>query len=144
MAVHFPLVLATLYPLVEGLALFKPTPALNGVSAGWLFLLLGSGFVAVVSGQFAMDDAQAAGYTQAVLSTHSDFGDAFPWAVLGVVAARFGLGHRFGSRGRKWALGLALLLWPLAWKTGQTGGVLVFEHGVGVAARGGSTEILPP
>lgn len=134
--VHLPLALALLYPLIEAYALWARQPKVDALSWTALGLLLVCSFLAVVSGQWAMDEAMAAGVPRALLDGHAEWGDFFPWAVLLLLGARGTLTAKLGRPGRMGAFGLALALVLLALQTGKTGGALVFEHGVGVSPSG--------
>lgn len=131
-AVHLPIALVVLWPVLDVLGLLSKRPdlALGGV------ILLGASvpatLFATVTGQAAYDAAIAAGISPAVLETHVDRGELVPWIMLIVFVLRV-LGPKKWGQGARWlALALGVLGIALVTAVGYSGGKLVYDEGVGV------------
>lgn len=133
-AVHVPLALGLVWPLVDltGLALRRPDVSTTGF--GLLLVAALSSLVATATGQAEYDAAFAAGVPVARLDSHADLAALVPWTLLAVAALRgwgpgkLGRAGHWGSVGIGFAAGLLLI------QVGATGGELVYEHGVGTSA----------
>lgn len=149
--VHFPIALATIMPLVAGgLALAwwrKWLPARAWIIACALqFLLCGFAFAAVRTGH-AQHEAVEHVVPHEYVETHEAAGEWLArstWVVLALMVAAAALSKkRYGLP----IAGVAVLstLWmsAIAFRVGQTGGSLVYEHGAAsayVSGGEGSTE----
>lgn len=136
-AIHLPLVLIFLWPLVDGLGLWTKSVALQRLALGLLVLAGVSAIAATATGQAAFDVAAAQGVDPKLMRTHTEDADVVPWLVLAVAAARAWLPTKLGAKGQAVALVLGVALWPFVIGVGSTGGALVYEHGVGVRAGSG-------
>lgn len=130
--IHMPLVLVLLWPVIDGVGLKLQSPHL--MRLGLVLLLLGAltSLMATVTGQAAFDEALVHGVDATLLRTHTSDADMMPWALLTLSALRAWVPTKFGIRGHAGVLVLGLLLWPFALGVGNSGGELVYEHGVGV------------
>ncbi len=131
-AIHLPLVLVFLWPVVDGLGLRLNSPHLQRLGMGVLVLAAVSSLFATATGQAAFDAAVAQGADPALLRTHTDNADLMPWILMALTALRAWLPTKWGTRGHAAAVLLGVCLVPLAFVVGQSGGKLVYEHGVGV------------
>lgn len=131
-AIHLPLVLVVLWPLVDGLGLKLDSPHLRRMGLALLVTAALGSLFATATGQAAFDVAVQKGVDPALLRTHTDKADLMPWLLMALAALRAWLPTKFGTKGHAGALALGLALWPLAFGVGRTGGALVYEHGVGV------------
>ncbi len=131
MAVHLPLAVILLWPVIDlaGL-LFKRADVSKVALALLIFGLLVSLF-ATATGQAAFDAAVAKGADPELLSTHADNANLIPWLLLLCAAVRFGAGHKLKVKGQILGIVAGMLLWPLAIGVGNSGGKLVYEHGIG-------------
>lgn len=131
-AVHLPLALAAVWPVVDLVGLGLRSRGVSGTAVGLLLAALFSSFVATATGQAEYDAAYAAGYAVEVLDTHADIASLVPWALLAVTGIRLWAPTKIGRQGHLAGslLGLALVI--LVVRVGQTGGELVYEHGVGL------------
>ncbi|CAN0576110.1 unnamed protein product, partial [Laminaria digitata] len=91
-----------------------------------------SSLFATATGQAAFDAAVAQGVDPALLRTHTDNADLMPWILMALTALRAWLPTKWGTRGHAAAVLLGACLVPLGFVVGQSGGKLVYEHGVGV------------
>lgn len=138
MAIHMPLALILLWPWVDGLGLKLSSPHLMRLGFGLLGLTAITSLFATATGQAAFDEAVRRGIDAELLRTHTDNADLMPWILLLLAAARAWVPKKFGPRGHALVLVAGLLVWPLAIDVGDSGGALVFEHGVGVWTAGAS------
>jgi uncharacterized membrane protein len=143
LAIHMPLALIFLWPLVDGLGLKLNSPHLMRLGLAMLGAAVLFALFATATGQAAFEAAVEAGVEPKLLRTHTDDADRVPWILLAVLGARAWLPKKLGHRGHAFALLLGLLVWPVAFGVGRTGGALVYEHGVGVwksAIDGGAAK----
>lgn len=138
-AIHLPLALVLLWPIVDGLGLWAKSPHLSRLALGLLVLAAVASLFATATGQAAFDEAVRRGVDGALLRTHTEDADLMPWALLALAGLRAWLPTKLGGKGRGVALALGLLLIPFAFSVGRSGGKLVYEHGVGVWA--GSPDV---
>lgn len=132
LAIHMPLALIFLWPLVDGLGLKLDSTHLKRLGLAMLGGAALFALFATVTGQAAFDEAVRQGVDPKLLRTHTENADLMPWVLLAVLAARAWLPRKLSHRGHALALLLGLLVWPLALGVGKSGGALVYEHGVGV------------
>lgn len=133
LAVHFPIAIALLWPLVDlcGLALSRPD--VSRTALGLLAVGVVSSLVATVTGQAAYDTAIARGYAPELLDAHGDPAGLVPWTLLAVGVLRTVGVQKLGRPAHVAALiaGFAVAAW--VGFVGYSGGRLVYEQGVGVA-----------
>jgi uncharacterized membrane protein len=141
--VHLPIALALLWPIVDGIGFLARRRDVSAVGLGLLGAAALASLVATVSGQAAFDAAVAAGHRPEVLTAHADPANLVPWALLLALGARWAGAARLGRAGHLAGIALGFGLWALVYTVGQTGGALVFEHGVGVRAQP-AVEASPP
>lgn len=133
LAVHLPIAVAMLWPLVDLVGLVLARPDVSRTAVGLLGLGVAGSLVATVTGQVAYDAAIARGFAPEVLDTHAGPADLVPWVLLLIGALRtFGV-HKLGRMAHVAAVvaGLAVAGW--VGFVGYSGGRLVYEHGVGVS-----------
>ena len=137
-AVHFPIVLALLWPVIDAVGLLLKRADVCRVGLALLLLALLASVFATATGQAAFDEAIAKGAAPDVLNTHADNANLIPWALVLVAAVRLAGAQKWQRKGQIAGIVLGVLLWPLVIGTGETGGKLVFEHAIGVKAAGSS------
>ncbi len=130
-AIHLPLVLIFLWPLIDGLGLLLHQPILSRLGFGLLCLAAVGSLVATATGQAAFDAALAR-HSAELLNTHAELANVMPWSLLALAALRGFGAAKWGKTGHLLALGCSLGTWYLVFVVGQSGGRLVYEHGVGV------------
>ncbi len=130
--VHFPIVLALLWPLLDALGLV--TGRKDFGIAGVFCLVLGviASVLSTVTGQAAYDAAVVAKVGPELLNTHRENADLVPWVFLLVLVFRLVSVQKFGKPAHAFALGLGVLAGVFVISVGRSGGVLVYEHGVGI------------
>lgn len=137
-AAHFPLALGLVWPWVDLAGFVLRRPPVSWTAVALLSTAMVVSVVSTATGQTELDAAFAAGVDIELLQSHGDLAATVPWALAGVLALRIYLPTKLGriGHGLGWALGLASGL--LLLQVGQTGGALVYEHGVGIerAAEG--------
>jgi uncharacterized membrane protein len=133
-AIHFPIALALLWPVIDLLGLLLKKPDLSRLGLGLLGFALLSSLVATATGQAAFDQALAAKVAPELLNTHADDANLLPWLWLLLLVARFLLAQRLGRVGHGAAIGLGVLALLFVYQVGKSGGELVYRHGVGVQA----------
>lgn len=138
MATHLPIALALVWPLVDLLGLALKRPDVSRVGFGLLILAVVASLFATATGQAAFDEAVSLGIDPKTLNTHADDANLMPWALLLLVAIRWGAAQKLKTRGQVLGIVLGLLLWPFIVGVGRSGGALVYQHGVGVHAPGGT------
>jgi uncharacterized membrane protein len=138
MAVHFPIALVFLWPVIDAVGLLLKRADVSRVGLALLLLAVGVSLFATATGQAAFEAAIAKGVDAEVLNTHADDANLIPWALVLVAAVRFLGAQKLKAKGQIAGIVLGVLLWPLVIRTGDSGGRLVFEHAVGVKA--GSTR----
>ncbi len=145
--VHFPLVLAVLFPFVAGLALYASRRPGAGRGA-WLglaamaLLLVGSAWLAIETGQ-SQEDVVERVVSEGLIQGHEEAAEGLLLGsviLFGVILA--GLLRGKVGQAARWAsvLGGVVVL-GLAVRVGGLGGALVYEHGaasVYVAAAPGA------
>lgn len=143
--VHLPMALAVLMPLIAGGALFAAW-------RGWIdrrawvgvvllqAVLLGSGTLAMNTGEREEDLVEHV-VAESQIEAHEEAAEVFAWAsavVLLFMALPLALPE---GRARQAALMGAflgtLMVFGFGYKTGETGGRLVYEHGAAQAHAGG-------
>jgi uncharacterized membrane protein len=133
MAVHLPIAIALLWPLIDLIGLLTKRPDLSRLAIGLLVLGLVSALLATVTGQAAYDAALELGRAPSLLDGHAQDADLVPWLMLLVLALRTGGAARFGRGAVVASVVAGLLLAGFVIAVGRSGGVLVYEHAVGVA-----------
>lgn len=131
-AIHLPLALVLLWPIVDGLGLWTKSSHLQRLGLGLLVFAAVVSLFATATGQAAFDEAVRRGIDPQLLRTHSEDADLMPWALLAVAGLRAWLPNKLGAKGHAVVLVLGLALMPFALSVGRSGGKLVYEHGVGV------------
>ncbi len=131
-AIHFPIVLIVLWPLIDGLGLLTKQKALSHLALGMLAFSVVISIFATATGQAAFDVAVAQKVDPELLNTHTKNADLIPWLLLGVLGVRAWAALKFGPKGHAAGVILGLAMWPLIYQVGSTGGALVYEHGIGV------------
>lgn len=134
-AIHLPLVLVFLWPLIDGLGLAIGSTHLTRLGLGLLGFAALCALFATATGQAAFDVAVERGVDPKLLRTHTEDADLVPWLLLALTALRAWLPTKLGKRGHGIALALGFAMWPFALSVGRSGGALVYEHGVGVRAE---------
>lgn len=146
--VHLPLGLAAVVPLAALAALLtaarRQPAALAALAAAQALVLLGA-VAAGRTGEDAEEAAEAQGVPEAALEAHEEAAELFTGlsaATLGAfaIAAALALAGRRGAPAAL-ALGgmLSLGVAGQGLRVGHAGGVLVYQHGAGVAAAGAVT-----
>lgn len=131
-AIHLPIVLIFLAPVIDALGLFTNSPHLSRLAVGFYVAIVLTALFATATGQAAFDVAVEAGVSGELLTTHADDANLVPWLSIVVVVVRFVGPQKLGRNGRVLALVAGLALWPFIYLVGNSGGALVYEHGVGV------------
>lgn len=131
-AVHFPIVLVILWPLLDLAGLLLKKPDLSRAALVLLGVAVVASLVATVTGDSAFHAAVEQKVDPELLNTHADNANLVPWILLAVAGARAFLPRKLGNRGHAAAIVLGMSCWWLIYLVGQSGGALVFEHGVGV------------
>lgn len=137
--VHFPVVLATMFPLVVLLGLLAvnrgtaPRKAWGYVTLT-AFLLFASAFVAVRTGENE-EDAVEEVVSEDVIHEHEEKGERLQLlAGIGFLVIAAGLsGGGLGRIARPIGLLASLAIAGQAYLTGRSGGDLVYEHGAAAA-----------
>jgi uncharacterized membrane protein len=138
LTVHAPLALGVVWWVVDAVGVAWRRDDVSRVALGLLAAAFIGGLAATVTGQAAYDAAIAAGVSSEVLDVHAERADRVPWALLALLALRAWGPRRFG-RGAAWAaIAGGAAVSALLVLVGHSGGELVFDHGVGVRARGGA------
>ena len=132
MAVHFPIVLIFLWPLIDAVGLLLKRADVSRVGLALLLLSVAVSLFATATGQAAFDEAIAKGADPQVLNTHADNANPIPWLLMVVAAVRLFGAQKLKAKGQIAGIVLGVLLWPLVIRTGDSGGKLVFDHAIGV------------
>ena len=88
MAVHLPIALILLWPIIDALGLALKRPDLSALALGLLCATVAISLFATATGQFAYDAAIADGVDPGLLATHADNANLVPWVLLLIAAAR--------------------------------------------------------
>ena len=132
MAVHLPIAMILLWPVIDALGLLLKRTDLCGLALGLLCTAAVVSLFATATGQFAYDAAVAEGFDRRLLDTHADYANLVPWLLLMLAAARAWLPGRLGRIGHGLTIALGAAAGAFIVVVGATGGDLVYEHGVGV------------
>ncbi len=132
MAVHLPIALILLWPVVDGLGIVLKRPDLSGLALGLLCAAAVFSLFATATGQFAYDAAAATGVRRRLMDTHADYANLVPWLLLLLAAGRAWLPGKLGRAGHGLVLVAGLAMAGFIVFVGASGGKLVYEHGVGV------------
>ena len=134
MAVHLPIALVMVWPLVDaaGLALGKSDVSWVGVAL--LVAAVPTALFATVTGQAAYDAGIAAGFSAEMLDAHAQDADLVPWLLLVVLVVRTAGVKKLGRPAHLVALIAGLGLAGFLYVVGSSGGDLVYTHRVGVEA----------
>jgi uncharacterized membrane protein len=133
--IHFPIALILLWPIVDVCGLLFRRPDISKVGLALLVAAVVSSLVATTTGQSAFDQAVKAHVEPELLETHSDKADALPWLLLGVLVVRTLGVLKLKKKAHVAAIAFGFLLFPLIYIVGETGGALVYDHGVGIERR---------
>lgn len=133
MAVHLPIAIALLWPLIDLIGLLTKRPDLSRLAIGLLGLGLVTALFGTVTGQAAYDAALDLGRAPSLLDGHAQDADLVPWLMLLVLALRTGGAAKLGRGAVIAALVAGVLLAGFVVGVGRSGGALVYEHGVGVS-----------
>ncbi len=131
-AIHLPIVLILLAPVIDALGLFTDSKHLSRLAVGFYVAIVVSSLFATATGQAAFDVAVESGVSGELLTTHADDANLVPWLSIVVVVLRFVAPQKLGRPGRMLALVAGLAMWPFIYLVGDSGGALVYEHGIGV------------
>ncbi len=131
-AVHLPITLILLWPIFEGVAVYTRSKPLDYVAIAVGVVAIFAAVFATATGQAAFDAALARDVSPDLLNSHASDANLMPWLLIIIAAARFGLAQKFGRPGRIATVVLGFVLAGFLVTVGQSGGALVFEHGVGV------------
>jgi uncharacterized membrane protein len=131
-AIHLPIALILLAPIVDALGLFTNSTHLSRLAVGFYVAIVVTALFATATGQAAFDVAVEGGVTGELLNTHADDANLVPWLSIVVVVVRFVAPQKLGRAGRFVALALGVALWPFIYLVGDSGGDLVYQHGIGV------------
>jgi uncharacterized membrane protein len=135
LAVHLPIAVVLLAPAIDAIGFFAKKTDLSNLAIGlYVFGVIASLF-ATATGQAAFDVAVDGGATGELLNTHADDANLIPWLLILLVIVRVVAPKKLGSKGHAVALVLGFAMWPYVFLVGQSGGALVFEHGIGVKPR---------
>jgi uncharacterized membrane protein len=140
--VHFPLVLAVLFPVLAGVALYASRRVGAGrgawiVLAAAALLLTGSAWVSVETGQNQEDVVERV-VSEGIIHGHEEAAEGLllgSVVVLAVVLAGF-LPGRTGAAARYLSVVAGLVAFGLAYRVGASGGALVYEQGAASAYVG--------
>lgn len=144
MAVHLPIAVIWLAPLIDGLGWWWKKRELDIVAVGLYGLGVVSALFATATGQAAFDAAVAAGYEGKLLNVHADDANLVPWLLILVLVARVVAPMKLPRIGRPLALAGAFAMWPMILTVGNSGGDLVYEHGVGVTRTSTTARDVDP
>lgn len=150
--VHFPLVLAVLFPFVAGIALYASRR--SGAGRGpWLtlaamtLLLVGSAWLSVETGQQGEGVAERV-VSEGLIHGHEEAAEGLflgSVVLLGVILAGL-LPGKAGAAARWVSVVGGVVVLGLAYRAGSSGGALVYEHGAAsawVAASSGGAGSTP-
>jgi uncharacterized membrane protein len=136
--VHFPIAAVAFYPWLELARNLARQRSLGIAAMAMLGVGVVASMIASATGEAAYDVAIDRGFSHEVLESHEEYAEALPWALIVVLALRLYLERRYGAAPLAgwvgFGLGLALTGYVL-W-VGHTGGLLVYDHGVGVRVPG--------
>lgn len=130
MAVHLPIGVLLLYPWAELAAALTGQRVLGRAAMAMLAIGLVAAMFASATGEAAYELAVEAGVDHELLEKHEDFSGLVPWVILLVLGLRAWLDRKNWGPWMGFGLGLAMM--GLVVWVGYTGGMLVYEHGVGV------------
>jgi uncharacterized membrane protein len=136
MAVHLPIALALIWPLVDLAGFWLQRSDVSWTAIALLVVAIPCALFATVTGQAAYDAAIAAGQPAERLDLHADIASLLPWLLLIAGALRALLPRKAGRRGQLFAIGIGILIGALVVNAGYTGGQLVYRWGVGVKVEG--------
>jgi uncharacterized membrane protein len=136
LAVHLPIALVLLWPCIDLIGLLNSRSDVSAVAFALLLLAIPAALFATVSGQSAYDAAVARGAPTKLLDTHGDLAGLVPWLLLALAAVRAIAPRKLGRHGRWFAIALGALMAALIVWIARSGGLLVFEHGIGVSTAG--------
>lgn len=133
--IHFPIVLGILLPIGIGIAFFliRRGARPRNVWLGVVLLnasLAGSAYLAVETGQDQEERVEQA-VPETALETHEEAGETFLYAsIVVLVLTGAGLANGvWGKAGRILGTAGALVLLPIGYNVGHSGGELVYRHG---------------
>lgn len=132
LAIHLPIAFVITWPIFDALGFFFRSPTLDRLSLGLLATTVVFAAFATATGQAAFDVAIDGGIPPDVLHPHTENANLVPWALLVVLALRFGLDKKLGRPGRVVALVGGIAAAVLIGTVAESGGTLVYEHGIGV------------
>jgi uncharacterized membrane protein len=135
LVIHFPIVLILLWPIVDACGILIKRPEVSKVGLVLLLAAVAASLVGTVTGQSAFDQAVDLHVDPALLATHGDKGGLVPWLLLAVAAVRTLGVLKLKEKAHVAAIVLGVALWPWIYLVGQSGGALVYEHGVGVMGK---------
>jgi uncharacterized membrane protein len=135
LAVHFPIVLAFVWPVLDLVGLLTKRDDISRVALGILVTAVISSLFATVTGQAAFDLAIEAGISPELLNSHADDASLIPWLLLLVLVVRTVGVLKLGKRGHIAAIAAGFAACFLVYRAGETGGALVYRHGIGVDER---------
>ena len=137
LVIHFPIVLIPLSALCDMYGLWRAEQSWHRVAYSLLIGGVLASALAVLTGNAAAASHWGRAGVDPILSTHENWATATLLGGLALVLGRLPLHLRQAAHGRRllpWTLG-ALLASAFVGAAAYYGGILVYEHGVGV--RGG-------
>lgn len=143
MAVHFPIAFAITWPLFDALAFWVRSAVLDRLSLGLLAVTVVFSAVATATGQAAFETALDRGTPPELLHPHTEDANLVPWALLLVLGLRYGLERKLGKAGRLVALAGGLAVAGFVGSVANSGGTLVYEHGIGIRASVEGATVKP-
>ncbi|MBX2814062.1 MAG: hypothetical protein KTR25_19765 [Myxococcales bacterium] len=123
-----------IWPLIDGIGLITRQPMVSRTALGLMLTAMITSLVATATGQMEFDQAVAAGFEAELLNQHASYGSMVPWVLMAVSAVRLWLPGQIGGIGPWLGVLFGMVSWWLIVHVGHTGGVLVYEWGVGIAA----------
>lgn len=140
MVVHFPIALVILWPIIDtaGLVLGRKDLTLAGLAL--LVAAVFASIAATVTGQSSFDAAVQLKVDPGLLNTHADDANLIPWMLLTILVVRSAGVLKFGKRGHVLSIALGFSMWIVIFAVGESGGALVYEHGIGVRRVGSGAE----
>lgn len=131
-AVHLPIGLSLVWPLIDAMGLLTHQPAVSRTAIALMLTAMLTSLIATATGEIEYNQAVLAGFSEQKLHSHTDYGAMVPWALMAIAGLRLWLPGQL-KRGGAWpAVVLGMACWWLIIHVGHTGGMLVYESGVGL------------
>lgn len=133
--VHLPIGLILIWPFVDGLGLLLRQPMVSRTGMALLVVATVSSLFATATGQAEFYEAMEAGVSVEQLNTHADYANMMPWLLVVLTGLRFWLPTKLSVAGAWLVVALGLGQIAFTAMVGHSGGVLVYEHGVGTPTQ---------